>query len=352
MKNKINEDIEKLESLLRSKLEIPTPEWKEELLYKNPIYPLQTNILSSYYKIAAIGFLILSFTFFYFKFTNFDRIKISKTQEQGDKKAIGIVLFVKGDSFFYDQEHPQKLYVGNLIYKNTLIETKENGKVEILLDKKIHIRIERNTKIKLDYQNNQWNLYQEKGISYHDVKLKEKENYYIETPAIIAGVRGTFLKIKNQQNLTEIEVLNGKVAVLRSLEKENNTLKSFIQETVIKENSSIEIQHNNGKILKKDAKKQEMVVTYIEMTKNREIFTEGLWEEIKKMPLTKNKKEIEQVYNKRVEIIKLKDGRILQGIIASQIEDKIILHTTEGILVVNTEDIKEIVYENTQNGIN
>jgi len=46
-----------------------------------------------------------------------------------------------------------------------------------------------------------------------------------------------------------------------------------------------------------------------------------------------------------VEKIHLVDGRILEGVIASQVGNKIILHTTTGIFIVNIDDVKEITFE-------
>ena len=52
------------------------------------------------------------------------------------------------------------------------------------------------------------------------------------------------------------------------------------------------------------------------------------------------------MYGQSLEKIILKDGRILQGVVASQQGDRLMLHTTSGVVVVRRQDVQEIVYEN------
>lgn len=347
MMNDNQKEIEKLENLLKAKVELKIPEWKEDLLFQEPKYVLKDqNISSLIYKIAAIVFFIFFIGIYYF-YNSYQRNQSSKKQNVflQENQAIGIVLLAKGENFIIDKTNQKKkIFTGNLIYPYSKIETENQSKVEILLDKRIHIRIDENTSILINYENLHWEIKQLHGISYHNVmKIHNKENYLVETPTIIAGVRGTFFKVQNQNHRTIIEVLNGIIDIYK-IQKNEEDKKIIIQEDNLKENQSIEF-YENKKILKKDAKNQKLFVIYNDMNQNLNLFSNELWEEVKKIPSTKNEKEIEEVYNKRLEIILLKDGRRMQGIIASQIGNKLILHTTEGIFVVNTEDIKEIIFK-------
>lgn len=338
------EDIKKIEEILRTKPQIQIPEWREELLYEEIKYSI-TKI--SYYKIAAllISIFTIGIMYYFHLLEVYKRIENTQLQIEKSKNGLGVVVYVKGNSFLYDQEqNTKKVYTGTLVYTNDTIETKNDAKLEILLDKRIYIRIDSDTKIQLKNQDLIWKIHQERGISYHDIKLNQKENYYIETPTTIAGIRGTFLKIENQAEFTNIEVLKGKVEVFRK-SQQGQIPNYLIQEEILEKNHSLFISNNEKKIIKNE-KNQNLFVIYNEMVKNKEVFLNEVWEEIKKIPFTRNKNEIEQVYNKRVEIIKLRDGRILEGIIASQQKNNVILHTTEGIILVKLEDIKEIIFIN------
>ncbi len=168
----------------------------------------------------------------------------------------------------------------------------------------------------------------------------------METPTTIAGVRGTFFKVRNQNHFQEIEVSKGKVVVFLK-EKSQQNIVQIKQFEILTKNNYFYFDQKNKKIEKKYAKNLELDVIYNQMIKNlKEINEKELWEEIKKIPNTNNKKDIEKVYNKRVEIIRLKDGRILEGVIASQLNNQVILHTTKGIFVININEIKEILYQN------
>ncbi len=341
MKSNI-EDIKKLENILRTKPNIQIPEWKESLLYEKPKY--SKDSIFYYRTVALLLFIFTLGLYFYQLQLLYKKIEKLQTITDTNKNAIGIVVYVKGDGYVLDQERNlKKIYVGTLVYSNYSLETKSNSIIELLLDKRIYIRIDSNTKIQLQNQNLTWKFIQEKGISYHDVKLLNKENYYLETPTTIARIRGTFLKIENQTNFTKIEVLKGNVEVYRKQIDEGQIL-SLVQEEILERNHSFLLSNKEKKLIKNE-KNQNLIVIYNEMVKNKQLFFEELWEEIKKIPQTQNKEEIEQVYNKRIEIIHLKDGRTLEGVIASQIEQNLILHTTQGIIVVKIDEIKEIIYK-------
>lgn len=341
-------EIQELENLLKVKIELKVPEWKENLLFEEPKYKLKNqNIFFGPYKIAAVIFFIFFIGIYYFyKIYQWNQLSKNQNVFTQENQAIGIVLLAKGENFIIDKTNQKKkIFTGNLIYPNFKIETTNLSKVEILLDKRIHIRIDQNTSIFILYENLHWEIKQLHGISYHNVmKIYDKENYFVETPTIIAGVRGTFFKIENQNLTTKIEVLKGNIDIYKIEKSEESDKKIIIQEDKLEENQSLEF-YENKKILKKDAKNQKLFVIYNNMNQNLNLFSNELWEEVKKIPSTKNEKEIEQVYNKRLEIILLKDGRKMEGIIASQIGNKLILHTTEGIFVVNTDDIKEIIFK-------
>ncbi|MBU43470.1 MAG: hypothetical protein CMN76_09645 [Spirochaetaceae bacterium] len=68
--------------------------------------------------------------------------------------------------------------------------------------------------------------------------------------------------------------------------------------------------------------------------------------EMKRLDQVRGEKEISEMYGQSLEKIILKDGRILQGVVASQQGDRLMLHTTSGVVVVRRQDVQEIVYEN------
>lgn len=68
--------------------------------------------------------------------------------------------------------------------------------------------------------------------------------------------------------------------------------------------------------------------------------------EMKRLDKVREETQIKEMYGQSLEKIILKDGRILQGVVASQQGDRLLLHTTTGVVVVRRQDIQEILYEN------
>jgi hypothetical protein len=353
-----NKELEQLEEILRTKPNIKIPEFNEEIYFNKEIEPIyiirKKYTINQIVQIAAIILFIFTISFLYFqqnlKIDNINELKFtSKYDLEKTKKTnpiIGIILISKGKVEIYSEDikkDPVIGYTGTTIVENTTIKTYDNSLVEILLEKRVQIRMKENTQITFHKKENTWNILQHKGESYHNViKLNPTEEYYVETLTTIAGVRGTFFRVKSDTNISEIEVHKGKVEIFtKDLSTHQITNKG-----ILTTNHQFFYDKKNSKIEKKDAKNLEFDVIYNEMQKNLELIhnNKEIWEEVKKIPTTMNKKEIEKVYNRRIEKIYLHNGRILEGVIASQINNYVILHTTEGILVLKISDIKEITY--------
>jgi len=349
MKN--NNDIEKLEEILKVKPKIKVPEFNPEFYFNKqnePTFlPKKTFYYEDFIKIAAsfiFGFIII-FLFYQQKFSFDVTLWQPQNLTSKSKEIIGVVIFIKGKVDLISMNTNQTVYQGSTIPENSTIKTYEKSSIEIILDKRIQIRIKENTTITLTKSENLWKIFQEQGISYHNVKsLKPKENYYVETSSAIAGVRGTFFYVKNDSDKTEIQLHKGNIIIYtKEIESGYIQLKN---KGFLTSNYIFLFNKKNKKIEKKVAKKTDLDVLYKEMEENFSIIeNEELWENLSKIPNTTNKNDIEKVYNKRVEKIHLVDGRILEGVIASQIGNKIILHTTTGVFIVNLEDIKEITFE-------
>ena len=67
---------------------------------------------------------------------------------------------------------------------------------------------------------------------------------------------------------------------------------------------------------------------------------------MKRLDQVREEHEIKRMYGQSLEKIVLKDGRILQGVVAAQEGDRLMLHTTSGVVVVRRQDVQEILYEN------
>ncbi len=351
MKND-NNDIKKLEEILKVKPKIKAPEFNPEFYFNKQnepnFLPKKSIYFEHFIKIAAsifFGFIII-FLLYQQKFS-FDT---SLWQPQNlssvkSRQILGVVILIKGKVDLISDDKNQEIYQGTTITENSTIKTYDKSSLEIVLEKRIQIRIKENTTITLTKSENLWKIIQEHGITYHNVKtLRPKENYYVETPSTIAGVRGTFFYVNNDSDKTEIEVHKGNVIIYtKELESGYIQLKN---KGYLTQNYIFLFDKKIKKIEKKVAKKTDLDVLYKEMEENFSIIeNEELWENLSKIPNTTNKNDIEKVYNKRVEKIHLVDGRILEGVIASQIGNKIILHSTTGVFIVNLEDIKEITFE-------
>ncbi len=356
---KEQEDILKLQNLLRKKPTIKVPEFKDDLYFNKDIEP--NFIIESseknyklFIRIAALLLLCIVIPFIYRQNHNIqfykDHRSIHNIGEEANSKKdiIGYILLVKGDAYIIDKNNQRFIAnSGITIMSDSTVITNKNSSIDLLLQHKVYLKISENTKIVLKLNEKKFHAFQEYGESYHNIKkLEPKEEYIVETPTTIAGVRGTFFKVRNQDYFQEIQVSKGKIVVFLK-EKSQQNIVQIKQLDVLTKNDYFYFDQKNKKMEKKYAKNLELDVIYNQMIKNlKEIDEKELWEEIKKIPNTNNKKDIEKVYNKRVEIIKLKDGRILEGVIASQLNNQVILHTTKGIFVININEIKEILYQN------
>ncbi|GIX43322.1 MAG: hypothetical protein KatS3mg129_3055 [Leptospiraceae bacterium] len=360
MKNEIKNSI--LEEILKTRPNIKAPYFNPNIYFNKenePEFHIKKQFnTDSFIKIAATIFFIFTISFLFyeqnikFDIVNQNKNKLSKANiDNNNQEKIGIILFTKGNAEIISPNALQtksKVYPGTILTNHTSIKTYKDSYIEILLEKKAHIRINENTFITLAKNDNILTIHQEKGESYHNIeKLSQEEQYFVETPTTIAGVRGTCFIVKNTQNIEEIYVHNGKVAIY--LKEKNANYIQIKNIGILNPNQKYLYNKKNKKIEKKDAKNSEIDVIINEMKEHLTLIeNKEIWEEIKKIPNTMNKKEIEKVYNRRIEKIHLYDGRILEGVIASQIKDQVILHTTQGILIINVKEIKEITYETNQ----
>ncbi len=345
---------EKFEEILKTKPSLKVPEWNRDIFYKQPKYNLKTRTydleFAFYSKIAASIFFFLLIGFLVFQqffYKNVIPVVENKTQNA----VVGIAILVKGNVFLKEKSNKTKIRAGDIIQNTSYLEVGPDSEIQILLKNNSQIRISENSKIQIYYEKKRWKILQEQGLSFHNVNLRNKEKYKIVTPTIIAGVRGTFFKVLVQSNFEEIKTLKGKLEVLlENKESESILLEGIISEKIKDENKKnfLKIDSKKKKISLNHANYDELFVIFNRMNEVSNGFLDknpNVWDEIDKIKVVENPDDLEKIYNRRIEILKLYNGIKWKGIIVSQIGDSIILHTIEGVKIIKTNEILEIQYE-------
>ena len=133
-----------------------------------------------------------------------------------DKTICGQIKFLKNTVILNGQNitKPQEFCA------NDILETKYDSAAVIQFSSYAIITVKQNSKLKLNKAKNldphkiYTSLYQISGSTFSKVN-HNKADYFISTPTIVAGVRGTSFEIINNDKETEIKVFDGRVSLRR-----------------------------------------------------------------------------------------------------------------------------------------
>ncbi|MCS7205442.1 MAG: FecR domain-containing protein [Leptospiraceae bacterium] len=257
----------------------------------------------------------------------------------------GIIININGDVWIKKKnKSEQKVFIGNLIEIEDLIQTSDDSFVDIMFEDRFQIRVLSNSSLQINLQNQVWHIKQNFGRAVYMVKKGIDVPLLVEASSFLVRVVGTFFYVENEKDLL-VEVVEGTVEIL----KHDPNTKEIQYLDKLDKHEQILFESKREEFQKKVSKNSELVVIFSEMSKQAEIYNnDEIWESLSKIPNIKDKKEIETLYNRTLEKIKLIDDRIVEGIIVSQHGDIVILHTTDGVKVIELDKIKEIIYEHTQ----
>lgn len=260
-----------------------------------------------------------------------------------DKKQMrAVVVFAKGN---VTKNNGIKLFQGDVVLENDTIITGDKSAVDIGLSDSSVIRLLENTNItleKLSEQNSDPNVKLKLNIGkVFNVapKLGKKGQFEVTTPASVAGVRGTsfFVSYDDKQNYI-IEVAEGAVQV--------NSLLKDKKEFVVNKNDRVIINSKEESIQKnvpEISKNQEAV--YKEMKKSlKDIMDEDTLKTIRSLKSANSEEELSKIYKQSVEILSLKDGREIRGVVVSQKKGKFIVQTITNAFIISESEIQSVKY--------
>lgn len=264
----------------------------------------------------------------------------------------GKVKFLTGTVFFNSQPANLK----SEACSETLVETKINSAVVIQFTDSAVITIKQNSKLhilklkKADPHKTYVNIVQREGSTFSNVQ-RNKSDYFIKTPTVVAGVRGTAFETSVTPNgNTEIKMLYGKVSLRRPQEKISRTGNEFTYviagEKILVNSTRIETPEK----ITSEERDALFVMSQID-TQTRSISRTAVTNLVKnsetiKIPKQKTyakaltEEDIKRLYG-RVSVIEMKNGYQHIGWFKQE-GDKMLIYSTKGNFYVKVMDVFKI----------
>ncbi len=361
-------DSGKIERLVRRKPVLPKlPEFSPEWLEAQPNVSVSSILLKSgsrrnlfrpvaYSAVAALFVAIFAVVFIY-KSKNLQLPGQQNSAEHADRKKTralrAIVLFVEGDVQIIRQNKETEIYKGDTLNTGDTIRTGAVGRVGLALGSGIQVSIAPSSLVNLEEFSQlekeklrQVSIELKSGelISHVD-KLRSGENVEVITPTSVAGVRGTSFIVKSSEESTQVIMIDGSVAlspkkksILQNIIIEGPVILEQGQSAVFKKGESIKLEPVSQKVI------QDAEVIIAQVQKEHKKVRKVIIDSVSELNPLKNPEEFRKIYGRDPEIIVLKNGRVLKGVVASQSGEKLVVHSTEGAHILNAGDIQEIRY--------
>lgn len=258
--------------------------------------------------------------------------------------AVVVVLLARGPVRAIRGDQTLALNAGSTLQSHDTISADADAETDLLLPDQSIVRLRGEGSLTLSDIDGRIRLMQSNGTTYHDVAPSAlRKGYEVQTPTAIAGVRGTRFEVTATPGATTIHVTQGTVEV-----SPPDGAPEF-EPTVLEPGeiavTAADSADGSARIEKKNASQPENLVIYTAMDRNRDELGSDLLGQIAGMKNTSDQGEIEKIYNRPLETLVLSDGTILKGVVASQAGNRLILHTTRGIVIVPVENLQEIQYQ-------
>lgn len=170
-------------------------------------------------------------------------------------------------------------------------------------------------------------------------KLGAGERLTVGTPTAIAGVRGTGFTVQTDGRQTMVAVAEGAVEVAEP-DASNGKVVEANQGVILTE---------SGKRVDADPALVKRTVTDLkEIEQVRSTFDEEALQAAQDLAVVKSDADIARVYNRDPETIRMKNGTVYRGVVASQTGAKLLVVTVQGSYVVDKGDISEILVQGSE----
>lgn len=308
--------------------------------------------------IAAV-FLAVAGGSIFFDPSNGPLVEEERTSAQArDQSLKGLVLEVQGmphRSFDRDgKTHNQRMFQGESVQSGDRILTKGGESVEILLADGIIVQVRENSNLTIDRfqlsdgeDGRRIALTVSNGSFLGTIeKMKSSDEIQFFSPSAVAGVRGTAFVMSVEGSQTRVTTIEGAVAVkkpdsrsyLSGVWVNSSVVVSAGYSTSISAEEHAPLQPQ--KVGEEELRRQKKKVAHLQKKVDRS--ERQLLDRINQIEVVTDEKEIERIYNRGVEQIILRDGRVFTGVVAAQDGNRLIIHSTGGIHTVNSREVREI----------
>ncbi|MEI7011351.1 FecR family protein [Leptospira licerasiae] len=250
------------------------------------------------------------------------------------------VVFVKGEAKNV-KEAPVALHLGDILSEGDRIVTGKGGSIDIGLTDSSVIRLKENSELVLkslrqtDASQIRISLMSGKILNLVE-KEKKNANYFVDTPTVVAAVRGTSFEVNASDKESSVFVVEGAVEVTPLIH--DKTEKALITGGLI-------IVTDEKVIVIEDTKRAKAEgPEYGDMRKNLSGLDKEVLASTQNLKTAKTEQELEELYDKSIEHIIMKDGRDIKGVVVSQKKGKLIVQTLKGSYILDENSVEKIIY--------
>ncbi|TGL48975.1 iron dicitrate transport regulator FecR [Leptospira wolffii] len=250
------------------------------------------------------------------------------------------VVFVIGDVKTH-KDAPTQLHLGDILSEGDRIVTGKGGAVDIGLTDSSVIRLKENSELILkglrqtDSSQVRLSLVSGKILNLVE-KEKKNSNYFVDTPTVVAAVRGTSFEVNASSTESSVFVVEGSVEVTPLVRDK--------AQKVLNGGGLIVVTTDESQVSEDAARTKKSLPEYGEMRKNLGGLDKEVLETTQNLKTAKTEQELEELYDKSIERIIMKDGRELRGVVVSQKKGKLIVQTLKGSYILDENSVDKIVY--------
>jgi hypothetical protein len=285
--------------------------------------------------IAAVAVVVIGLGIFYFS--------AEKKESPVASQLKAIVVFVEGSATAVKNGQKSEIHIGDILQSGDTINTDSGSQMDVSLSNNTVIRIRQNTSLMLQEivktidggERVKVDLTSGSTLN-HINKLGSNDHYIVHTPTSVASVRGTSFEITSDNKQSVITVGQGKVHV----EEIQNQKAEFILDA----NRRVTITGTADEITDASGSDNSQATEVADIIKNVEAMGSDSREMMKNLADVKSEADLEKVFQKDIELIELKDGRTLRGIIVSMENGKLLVQTVSGSHMVKEDDVLRVKY--------
>jgi hypothetical protein len=286
------------------------------------------------------------------------------------------IIFSSGDVKIIRTGLDASVLPGNTIQEGDRISTGDRSLIVIQISDRDIVRVSSNSILEIRTISNgsDVKLYLERGEVISKVsRLEKNESYMVQTPTVIAGVRGTEFSVSASAKEERVAVLKGNVAVNYAAEEKklqkkeaiaaggntiiiNKSSDQTLLETVaitkeeqanIKKISDVEPLPDLNNIKREELDKKQELILKIEEELAKELPVKDELKAVKAAQIRKlineKPKSLEQIKEvfERIDEISMYSGKVISGAIISRGEMYSVL-TTDGVITVPENEVRAV----------